>query len=59
MKGLVHGRAPVEDADEVMQQRLAHSRAQLLAVIAGMEDKPQGMDCEENAQRLIAGWQQG
>ncbi|MNC82955.1 hypothetical protein D3C75_1366970 [compost metagenome] len=44
---------------EAMQQRLAHNRAQLLAVIAGMEDKPQGMDCEENAQRLIAGWQQG
>jgi hypothetical protein len=31
----------------------------LLAVIAGMEGKPQGMDCEENAQRLIAGWQKG
>lgn len=44
---------------EVMQQRLAQNRAQLLAVIAGMENKPQGMDCEENAQRLIAGWQEG
>ncbi|CAI3802919.1 hypothetical protein GLGCALEP_03107 [Pseudomonas sp. MM221] len=42
---------------EAMQQRLAQNRAQLLAVIAGIEDKPQGMDCEANAQRLIAGWQ--
>ncbi|MNE89512.1 MerR, DNA binding [compost metagenome] len=42
---------------EAMQHRLAQNRAQLLAVIAGIEDKPQGMDCEENAQRLIAGWQ--
>lgn len=41
---------------EAMQQRLAQNRAQLLAVIAGIEDKPQGMDCEENAQRLIAGF---
>ena len=44
---------------EAMQQRLAQNRAQLLAVIAGIEDKPQGMDCAENAQRLVAGWQEG
>ncbi|QHG65014.1 MerR family transcriptional regulator [Pseudomonas putida] len=44
---------------EAMQLRLAQNRAQLLAVIAGMQSKPQGMDCDENAQRLIAGWQEG
>ncbi|MBO9550100.1 MerR family transcriptional regulator [Pseudomonas sp.] len=44
---------------EAMQLRLAQNRAQLLAVIAGMESKPQGMDCDENAQRLMAGWQEG
>ncbi|MBA6119225.1 MerR family transcriptional regulator [Pseudomonas putida] len=44
---------------EAMQQRLAQNRAQLLAVIAGIERKPQGMDCEANAERLIAGWQAG
>nr|WP_256592144.1 MerR family DNA-binding protein [Pseudomonas sp. CC120222-01a] len=44
---------------EAMQLRLAQNRAQLLAVIAGMQGKPQGMDCDENAQRLIAGWQEG
>ncbi|MFZ5935995.1 MerR family transcriptional regulator [Pseudomonas sp. HS6-2] len=44
---------------EAMQLRLAQNRAQLLAVIAGMESKPQGLDCDENAQRLINGWQEG
>jgi len=44
---------------EAMQLRLAQNREQLLAVIAGIESKPQGMDCDENAQRLIAGWQDG
>ncbi|MFJ4384743.1 MerR family transcriptional regulator [Pseudomonas sp. NPDC089408] len=44
---------------EAMQQRLAQNRAQLLAVIAGIEGKPQGMNCEENARRLVAGWQEG
>lgn len=43
---------------EVMQQRLAQNRAQLLAIIAGIEGKPEGMDCEENAQRMLAGWRQ-
>jgi DNA-binding transcriptional MerR regulator len=44
---------------EAMQQRLAHNRAQLQALIAGIEGKPEGMDCEHNAQRLISGWQAG
>jgi len=44
---------------EAMQQRLAQNRAQLLAIISGIEGKPQGMDCDENAQRLIADWQRG
>ncbi|BAN49644.1 MerR family transcriptional regulator [Metapseudomonas resinovorans] len=40
---------------DAMQQRLANNRAQLLAIIAGIEGKPEGMGCEENAQRVLAG----
>ncbi|UMZ09462.1 MerR family transcriptional regulator [Pseudomonas sp. MPFS] len=41
---------------ETLQERLAHNRSHLLALIAGIEGKPDGMDCEENAQRLLAQW---
>lgn len=37
----------------VLQQRLAHNKAQLLLVIKGIEDKPESMACAENAQMLI------
>jgi DNA-binding transcriptional MerR regulator len=37
----------------VLQQRLAQNKAQLLLVIEGIEGKPQGMACAENAQMLI------
>lgn len=37
----------------VLQQRLAHDKAQLLLVIKGIEDKPESMACAENAQMLI------
>ena len=37
----------------VLQQRLAHSKAQLLLVIKGIEGKPESMACAENAQMLI------
>ncbi|MBM7060270.1 MerR family transcriptional regulator [Pseudomonas sp. UL073] len=43
---------------DAMQQRLAHNRARLLEVIAGIEGKPEGMGCEENAQRMLAGWRE-
>ncbi|AOE84844.1 MerR family transcriptional regulator [Pseudomonas sp. TCU-HL1] len=43
---------------DAMQQRLAQNRAQLLAIIAGIEGKPEGMGCEENAQRMLAGWRE-
>lgn len=39
---------------EVMQQRLAQNRTQLLAIIAGIEGKPAGMPCSENAERMLA-----
>ncbi|MGT3076110.1 MerR family transcriptional regulator [Pseudomonas putida] len=37
----------------VLQRRLAQSKAQLLLVIQGIEGKPEGMECAENAQMLI------
>ncbi|PRA58658.1 MerR family transcriptional regulator [Pseudomonas sp. MYb187] len=40
---------------EAMQQRLAQNRAKLLEIIAGIESKPDSVDCEENAQRIMAG----
>ncbi|MCY1399240.1 Cu(I)-responsive transcriptional regulator [compost metagenome] len=43
---------------DAMQQRLAQNRARLLEVIAGIEGKPEGMGCEENAQRMLAGWRE-
>jgi DNA-binding transcriptional MerR regulator len=43
---------------DAMQQRLAKNRARLLEIIAGIEGKPEGMDCEENAQRMLAGWRE-
>jgi hypothetical protein len=39
---------------EAMQARLAQNRAQLLATIADIENKPAGMQCTENAQRMLA-----
>ncbi|MGP6422385.1 MerR family transcriptional regulator [Pseudomonas sp. B21-051] len=38
---------------EVLQQRLAQNKEQLLLVIKGIESKPAGMACADNAQRLI------
>jgi DNA-binding transcriptional MerR regulator len=38
---------------EVLQQRLAQNKAQLLLVIKGIEGKPEGMACADNAQMLI------
>ncbi|OTI01260.1 MerR family transcriptional regulator, partial [Pseudomonas aeruginosa] len=49
LSGLKH---KVEEID-VLQQRLAHNKAQLLNVIKGIEGRPEGMACAENAQMLI------
>lgn len=38
---------------EVLQQRLARNKQQLLQVIKGIEGKPEGMACADNAQVLI------
>lgn len=38
---------------EVLQQRLAQNKEQLLLVIKGIEGKPEGMACADNAQLLI------
>ena len=38
---------------EVLQQRLAQNKAQLLLVIEGVESKPEGMGCVDNTQLLL------
>ena len=38
---------------EVLQQRLARNKQQLQQVIKGIEGKPEGMACADNAQLLI------
>ena len=37
----------------VLQERLAQNKAQLMLVIKGIEGKPEGMECGDNAQMLI------
>ncbi|WP_025113465.1 MerR family transcriptional regulator [Pseudomonas sp. H1h] len=39
---------------EVLQQRLARNKAQLLLAIKGIEGKPEGMACADNAQMLMS-----
>jgi len=39
---------------EAMQQRLLENKAQLLTIIATIENKPEGMPCTENAERVLA-----
>ncbi|MDH0732397.1 MerR family transcriptional regulator [Pseudomonas sichuanensis] len=38
---------------EAMQQRLAHSKAQLLIAIDSIENRPEGMPCDDNTQRVL------
>ncbi|KAB0495378.1 MerR family transcriptional regulator [Pseudomonas vancouverensis] len=38
---------------EILQQRLARNKAQLLLVIKGVEGKPEGMACADNAQLVL------
>ncbi|WP_053146928.1 MerR family transcriptional regulator [Pseudomonas sp. P97.38] len=38
---------------EILQQRLAQNKAQLLLVIKGIEGKPEGVACADNAQLLL------
>ncbi|AZE48453.1 transcriptional regulator, MerR family [Pseudomonas chlororaphis] len=34
-------------------QHLAQSKAQLLGIIDSIRDRPEGMDCSENAERIM------
>ncbi|WP_207282929.1 MerR family transcriptional regulator [Pseudomonas sp. FW300-N2F2] len=38
---------------EILQQRLAQNKAQLLLVIDGIEGKPEGLGCADNTQLLL------
>lgn len=42
----------VEEID-LLQQRLARNKEQLLLVIDGIESKPEGMPCVDNTQRVL------
>ena len=39
---------------EAMEQQLRENRLRLLAVIDGIENKPEGMGCQANAERMLA-----
>ncbi|RWU17909.1 MerR family transcriptional regulator [Pseudomonas alkylphenolica] len=56
---LVQGLKRKVEEIEALQQRLASSKAQLLQVIEGIESKPEGMACEDNAQRVLNGLRNG
>ncbi|MGC4090824.1 MAG: MerR family DNA-binding protein [Polyangiaceae bacterium] len=51
-------RRKVQDI-EVLQVQLAENRAHLLALLAQIEAKPVGMDCTENAKRILSEMQLG
>ncbi|MHC8320327.1 MerR family transcriptional regulator [Pseudomonas sp. GB2N2] len=51
---LVAGLRRKIDQIEEMQQHLAQSKAKLLAVIADIQAKPDGMSCDANAERVLA-----
>ncbi len=38
---------------EEMQRHLAHSKAQLLGWIDTLQARPEGMSCDENAERVM------
>ncbi|MDF3931813.1 MerR family transcriptional regulator [Pseudomonas citronellolis] len=39
---------------EALQRRLQDNRQRLLAIIDGIENKPEGLGCEANAERMLA-----
>ncbi|CAI8818244.1 MerR family transcriptional regulator [Pseudomonas sp. IT-P395] len=52
-EGMLVGLKRKVEEIEVLQQRLAHNKAQLLRVIHGIESKPADVGCADNAQLLI------
>jgi DNA-binding transcriptional MerR regulator len=38
---------------EVLQERLAQSKAQLLVAVENIENRPEGMTCADNAKRVL------
>jgi hypothetical protein len=46
-------RKKVSDIDE-MQKRLSQTRTQIEALLANIENKPEGMTCAENVDWLLA-----
>ncbi len=44
---------------EAMQQRLAQNKARLLAIIGDIENRPEGMGCGDNAERVLENMREG
>lgn len=42
-----------------MQQRLAQNKARLLAIIGDIENRPEGMGCGDNAERVLEKMREG
>ncbi|WP_322047469.1 MerR family transcriptional regulator [Paraburkholderia sp. J67] len=51
-------RAKVQDI-EALEKRLAHSKAQLVGLLAEIEAKPEDMDCAANAKRVLSRMRSG
>ncbi|GLK88003.1 MerR family transcriptional regulator [Pseudomonas turukhanskensis] len=44
---------------EAMQERLAQNKARLLEIITNIENRPEGMGCDGNAERVLAQMREG
>ncbi|MEN0108691.1 MAG: MerR family DNA-binding protein, partial [Pseudomonas sp.] len=44
---------------DVMQERLAQNKARLLEIIGNIENRPEGMGCDGNAERVLAQMREG
>ncbi|MEB0046645.1 MULTISPECIES: MerR family transcriptional regulator [unclassified Pseudomonas] len=53
-QNLVAGLARKVEQIEAIQLHLVQSKAQLLGLIADIQARPEGMDCEANAERVLA-----
>ncbi len=45
------------DQIEAMQSRLAHSKLQLLGIVNSIRNRPEGVSCTENTERVLASLQ--
>ncbi|WAJ29529.1 MerR family transcriptional regulator [Antarcticirhabdus aurantiaca] len=53
-EGLVAAMKRKVEEIAALEQQLAQRKAQLVAVIDGIENRPDGLDCADNAKRVLA-----